>query len=259
MEKFGRTASNWFLLVYGSNWFVNYCSSRTVVNAMETALTSTALYFYEDKGRRYSPAVYVALIALGFVLRPTVAIFWLPLVLHHLSRMFTTDRDIGTFLFRMLPAAASVLILTTAVDSWMYGGITCVPWNFFRVNVLSDVASHYGVHPFHWYLTQGLPVVFGFVSAAPFAISCVRRSLGGGGGCGVARAVLFTIAVYSCLGHKEFRFLLPIVPIGSCFAADFLSRKATTQLSIRACALILLMINVPASMYFSVVHQVTFL
>ena len=29
-----------------------------------------------------------------------------------------------------------------------------VPWNFFRVNVLSDVAAHYGVHPFHWYLSQ---------------------------------------------------------------------------------------------------------
>jgi phosphatidylinositol glycan class B len=57
----------------------------------------------------------------------------------------------------------------------MYGSPMCVPWNFFRVNVLSGVSAHYGVHPPHWYVTQGIPVIFGFVAAVPFANACIER------------------------------------------------------------------------------------
>lgn len=37
----------------------------------------------------------------------------------------------------------------------------CSQWNFLRVNVLYDLATQFGVHPWHWYLTQGLPAVLG--------------------------------------------------------------------------------------------------
>jgi hypothetical protein len=56
-RKYGRVASKWFLIIYGSNWFVNYCSSRAMINAMETALTSAAIYFYPSH-----PATYVSLV-----------------------------------------------------------------------------------------------------------------------------------------------------------------------------------------------------
>ena len=37
------------------------------------------------------------------------------------------------------------------IDSALYGWRpTVVPWNFFRQNVLKDVASFYGTHTWHW-------------------------------------------------------------------------------------------------------------
>lgn len=36
-----------------------------------------------------------------------------------------------------------------------------VQWNFLKFNVLHNVAEFYGSHPWHWYFTQGLPVVIG--------------------------------------------------------------------------------------------------
>ncbi len=37
------------------------------------------------------------------------------------------------------------------IDSALYGwSPTVVPWNFFRQNVLRDVASFYGTHTWHW-------------------------------------------------------------------------------------------------------------
>ena len=50
-RKFGASSSRWFLLIYGSNWFVNYCSSRTLINAAEAAITNVALYFYDDAAK----------------------------------------------------------------------------------------------------------------------------------------------------------------------------------------------------------------
>lgn len=55
---------------------------------------------------------------------------------------------------------ATVLAGTVAVDSWFYGRLVFVPWNFAKFNVLSGLSSHYGTHSWHWYLTQGVPATF---------------------------------------------------------------------------------------------------
>ena len=34
-----------------------------------------------------------------------------------------------------------------------------VPWQFFKFNLLAGASAQYGGHPWHWNLTQGLPVV----------------------------------------------------------------------------------------------------
>jgi phosphatidylinositol glycan class B len=81
-------------------------------------------------------------------------------------------------------------------------------------------------------------------------------------GCTLACAVLFTILVYSCLGHKEFRFLLPLVPVGSAFVADVFAGNGGAGLDVcirvseKAKVALLLLLNVPAALYFSAVHQV---
>ncbi|KAK0090712.1 hypothetical protein PV326_004054 [Microctonus aethiopoides] len=44
---------------------------------------------------------------------------------------------------------------------YFYGEFTFTPWEFFKVNVLNNIANHYGTHNLFWYLTTGLPVVIG--------------------------------------------------------------------------------------------------
>lgn len=36
-----------------------------------------------------------------------------------------------------------------------------VPLNFLKFNVLHELATFYGSHSWHWYFTQGLPVILG--------------------------------------------------------------------------------------------------
>ena len=66
--------------------------------------------------------------------------------------------------------------------------------------------------------------------------------------------------LYSCLGHKEFRFLLPIVPLGCCFVAELFSRGARDPLNALVPdwlkVALILVLNIPPAIYFSLVHQV---
>ena len=100
------------------------------------------------------------------------------------------------------------------VDSWMYGrgDWVCVPWNFVRFNVGSGVSEFYGTHPWHWYVSAGVPTLLG-----PWIVPYLVSFVGGGGGGWVGWVadvvVGVVVGVYSGLAHKEERFLYPLMPL----------------------------------------------
>ena len=85
------------------------------------------------------------------------------------------------------------------IDRWMYGRWEIVALNFFRFNVIQGGSSVYGTHRFHWYFTQGFPLMM--LTFLPLAFAGVawtkERHLAG--------LVMWTLAAYSCQAHKEFR------------------------------------------------------
>src|SRR5262245_29178522 len=60
-----------------------------------------------------------------------------------------------------------VLALLFILDSVYYGTPTFTPVNFLRTN-LSSVSLFYGASPWHYYLTQGLPILC--ATALPFTL-----------------------------------------------------------------------------------------
>lgn len=54
-----------------------------------------------------------------------------------------------------------VLLASCVIDRIFYGEWVNVHYNFLHFNVLSGLSGMYGTHPWHWYITQGLPVVLG--------------------------------------------------------------------------------------------------
>jgi hypothetical protein len=72
-ENFGRASLRNFLVAYLGNVYINYCSSRTLINTLEMALTNVALLLYSravEQFRKPSSAVYyVAVIAASFCMR----------------------------------------------------------------------------------------------------------------------------------------------------------------------------------------------
>ncbi|ROT64741.1 hypothetical protein C7M84_017308 [Penaeus vannamei] len=209
-KLYNKDAAHWTHVCLMSSWFLEYCAPRTLTSCVEMVLTSVALWFYPWKSKRESCSVsYLWLVGISCILRPTSAVLFVPLCLHHVwasnSRLWLTVKFIAIVL--------AVLVLSVGLDSWYYGQLVVVPWRFVHFNIASGLAAHYGTHPWHWYLTQGLPATL-TIHIVPFLLGAVCHSR--------RHKDLLPLCV-CCLGHKEFRFLLPVLPLCLCIAGDYIA------------------------------------
>lgn len=108
--------------------------------------------------------------------------------------------------------------LAVAVDSWFWKQWMWAEGAVFWYNAVLGKSVAWGVSPWHTYFTQLLPKISGL--ALPLALATVvveqrfRRYM--------LPAGVF-VALYSFLGHKEWRFVIYVVPILNLGAAIMIS------------------------------------
>lgn len=202
-----RATAQWTLLCQCTNWFMLYSSTRTITNSMETTLITAAMYYFPWPGKlnsRNSVKKFLILAALSIIIRPTAAVIWVLMCSWHLQ---DNHHQMWTTLKSYIVVGCSTLLLSATIDRLFCGQWIFVQYSFLKFNVLSGGGSFYGTHPWHWYLTQGYPVIMG-TFLVPFLVGAWR-----------ARnkvplfVIIWTTFVYSFLSHKEFRFLMPILPL----------------------------------------------
>ncbi|CAA0831593.1 Alg9-like mannosyltransferase family [Striga hermonthica] len=164
----------------------------------------------------------------------------------------------------VIPIGGLVLGFTLLLDCQLYGSWVMVPLNFVKFNFLSSGGDYYGTHAWHWYITQGFTIML--FTYIPFSIAGIIMSkewkLSG--------LIIWVLGVYSLLGHKEFRFVLPVLPIALIFSgiplANLHQRKMSKRKQIRnsrknhysrlhMSVIFLLVTNLPMALYMSMVHQ----
>lgn len=183
------------------NWFLAFCLPRTYSNSLECVLFTWSLVFYLKKNRALQ-AFLIA--ALTLLMRPTAVVLYIPIGLHFLLVKK------GNIL-KVFPGAVLYMLLTLCVDRLGYGHWVFVPWNFFKFNSVQGVSSLYGTHPFLWYFYAGLPFMLGphilpVLSALTSPKVRQKNSL-------ILTIIVFSVIIYSLNPHKEFRFLLPLMPL----------------------------------------------
>lgn len=242
-------------LSYLSCWFVWYCAPRTLSNTLETILTLFSLQWYPlskaDRKQSYWP--YMSIGFLTILIRPTAILIWIPFGLWHLWRSDSLIEILCTCLSSCLP----VLLLVTILDSTAYGKLTFTAWNFIRFNVLEGGSGHFGSHPWHWFISQGLPAVL-TVHLIPIFLGIIialrNRSI---------PFIFFSvpalyITVHSLIAHKEHRFLLPIIPFLCLFAGIFFHSRLSHIMP--KCHIfwirLLFLVNVSLAGYFGLFHQI---
>jgi hypothetical protein len=146
------------------------------------------------------------LLGLAFVIRYPSAVFGVPLAV---SLM-------GARRWRSLAGLAvgtgGVLLGLGVLDWLTWGTPGSSAWRYFHFNIASgSSASHFGQQPVWWYA----PI---FAGMAPlllvwhFLRGLARRDL-------LVGAFVFYLGVVSALGHKEARFLVPLLPLFVALAA----------------------------------------
>ena len=254
---FGVEGQKWFLLAYMTNSSLLYFMSRTLINSLETALGSIAMFFYALSIRKScqlkkdlrtnqstkrsskdidiakdfktqhalsnsirTERIYVTLITLSFIMRATTAILWLPLVSYHVFLLSKTNQFISVLLKKLVPLSLALIISTIVIDSIYHGKLVFVHWNFFRLNLLVDFSSQCGKQPIYGYILIGMWKV-NFVGLFLFpGIFKLWKSVPNFRVYIVAGVTTFFIL--SSIGHKEVRFWLPCVPLCLCVSAYYM-------------------------------------
>jgi GPI mannosyltransferase 3 len=138
--------------------------------------------------------------------------------------------------------------------------------NFLRVN-LSSVSLFYGGNPWHYYLTQALPILLttslpSFLHGSyltirnnpnpPKSLHALRSLLG---------LIVWTLIIYSLAGHKEWRFIHPLLPVMHLFCTQSLlsigqtiPNKKRVRSLLRKPAGFLILLPLPVILYTTFMH-----
>ncbi|XP_065175450.1 GPI mannosyltransferase 3-like [Sycon ciliatum] len=255
---FSADVAPWVLLSYICTWTNIYCMARTLSNSLEAVFCIVALsHWHWCWSPRFDlPAVRRSFVfaALSCLVRPTAAVLWLPLTAHLLWTCRRHARE--TIISAIVPVAVVSLLLSFALDSLCYGRPVLVQWNFLKFNFLNDLASLYGTHPWHWYVTSGLPTLLGttLLTAAMGLYLCNREQNV------LAAVACVVVLVNSFVAHKEFRFFLFLLPIAAVYAGKGLHcvlRSVHEKGRWQYCLVLCFMVvpQFAAAVYFGVVHQ----
>lgn len=164
-------------------------------------------------------------------------------------------------------AAFATLCIT---DSLYYGRPIFTPYNFLKTN-LSSVSLFYGTDSWHYYLTQALPILC--TTALPFTLHGIyttvtkERKQADAALTNMLCMIAWSIVIYSLAGHKEWRFIHPLLPLLHIFAAKSLialslmsktrtarvdtKQNASTRLfpPLRHSYVVLILLTLPISVY----------
>ncbi|KDQ60920.1 glycosyltransferase family 22 protein [Jaapia argillacea MUCL 33604] len=239
--------------------------SRSNSNSLETTLTTIALSYYPWDSAIAGVRKCLALAALTCVMRPTNAVLWvyaMGALLWHLRRRV---RDLLSVIVDAATVGLTTVMLIFLLDSAYYGQPTFTPLNFFLTN-LSSVSLFYGTSPWHYYLSQGFPLLC--TTCLPFVLHGAWLVLGPSGTPPsrlMLGLIVWTVGIYSLAGHKEWRFLHPLLPLLHILASKSLtdafapapsdSTRSPIRLPrIRTPYLGFLLLTVPASIYVAMFH-----
>ncbi|WFD47834.1 glycosylphosphatidylinositol anchor biosynthesis [Malassezia furfur] len=230
------TARVWAVL-HTLSLYWTYTCARPLSNSTEAALLSIALYYWpltaRDVAHGSTASLILALFAAfaGILVRPTGLLVWAFLGAKALYDGAHTGgpRSIARLVSVAAVTGTAMGALGYAADTWYFQRPVFTFVHFFVENVMRSLSVFYGAHPWHWYLTQGLPGVL--TVSLPWALRGWQKVLGlphDSALWTLGALAVWTVGVFSLLSHKEARFLQPLVPLLHLFAACSLRPRGTT-------------------------------
>ncbi|XP_015365722.1 PREDICTED: GPI mannosyltransferase 3 [Diuraphis noxia] len=241
----------WPVVCYMSNPFLAYCSTRTLVNTLETNLTTIALYYY-PWSLKNKDVTFLWIVAFVCVMRPTAIIVWLPLIVFD---VFTHKRYTLSNLIKYISIGLTSLIFSITMDTYFHGSFVVTQWNFLYYNIIKKVNAHYSVEHWYWYFVSGLPPVLGPIFF--ILIYCLIKKISHinlyDTDSKLVVTIIWSVSVLSMVAHKEQRFLLPLFPMIFFITSQQISIVCKKFIKLRTLIVIL---NITVLIYLGRYHQI---
>jgi GPI mannosyltransferase 3 len=214
-ETVGKHATQVAFVFYLTNRVQNSLIIRCFTNSIEEILTTVGFFFYSRVGAQLNKAVVVftAIVSIQFMMRNTSPIGWIPLLF---IKVFQ-DGAFKPFFVCAVFVALPIVVGSTYLDSVYYSQGKEFEWtftglNFLRVNLVEGLSKYFGDHPWWFYLAVFGPAMFTVIY--PFVIHAsyfyTKQMIQIGKRPEIMYVTFFYVFVFSVIGHKEKRFLLPV-------------------------------------------------
>ncbi|MCX6181814.1 MAG: glycosyltransferase family 39 protein [Bacteroidetes bacterium] len=196
-----------FVLLSFLLWFSVYNSVRFSSEnlAGRVFIIAFALFFIWKEGSRKQYFLVGALLGLSFLFRYQNMF----LIAGFLAWMLFINKSKFTSLLILALGIVALFGVGVLIDRWFYDEWVLSIWKYFEENILNDKASGFGVAPWYYYFTklfnQGIPP-FSLLYIVPFILLLIYRPKNP-----VVWVVLPFLLVHMYIGHKELRFLFPLV------------------------------------------------
>lgn len=131
---------------------------------------------------------------------------------------------------------------------------------FLEFNLVQSLSVFYGSNPWHYYLSQGLPLLLtSFLPVTVYALySFLNRSPmehGTAAGFQLASTIVLVTSMYSLISHKEFRFIYPLLPILHVLSAAKFENLGWKKSTKKWVLVGMILLNIPFAWYSTQVHQ----